>query len=215
MPTALTSLPWFHRIPLPDGTITPGVDDSASKLAAIRLPEDLTGKAVLDIGAWDGFFSFECELRGASRVLAVDSYSWGGGGWGNKGCFEVARRMLGSRVEDLNADLFDLSSHHIGRFDVVLFLGVLYHLKHPWRALEIVADLTAPGGLAIIETHTDLNEIGRPAMALYPTDELNRDGSNWCGPNRAAVEAMLRDVGFREVAAEALPHQRAVFHASK
>ena len=69
---------WFHRIDLGHGVVTPGLDDTPAKLARLKLPESFAGKSVLDIGAWDGFFSFEAERRGASRVLAVDSFCWTG-----------------------------------------------------------------------------------------------------------------------------------------
>ena len=72
---------------------------------------------VLDIGAWDGFFSFECERRGASRVVAADYYSWHDAGWGTKAGFQLAREALQSRVEDVDIDVMDLSPERIGTFD--------------------------------------------------------------------------------------------------
>ena len=65
---------WFHSIPLDDGTVTPGLDSSMDKLEQVCLPKDLSGKTVLDIGAWDGFFSFQAEKAGAERVLATDHF---------------------------------------------------------------------------------------------------------------------------------------------
>ena len=79
----------------------------------------------------------------------------------------------------------------------MLFLGVLYHLKHPWVALERVASVC--DGLLILETHADLLDLRRPAMALYPGDEVAGDASNWWGPNLAALKAMLREEGFARV----------------
>ena len=73
---------WFHSIPLDDGTVTPGLDSSMDKLEQVCLPKDLSGKTVLDIGAWDGFFSFQAEKAGAKRVLATDHFCWSGPGWG-------------------------------------------------------------------------------------------------------------------------------------
>jgi tRNA (mo5U34)-methyltransferase len=73
---------WYHTIDLGDGVVTRGVDDTPLRLARIGLPDSLAGLSVLDIGAWDGFFSFEAERRGAARVLATDHYSWHGVGWG-------------------------------------------------------------------------------------------------------------------------------------
>src|SRR6266571_950732 len=143
------------------------------------------------------FYSFEAERRGAPRVLATDSFSWGGGGWGTKAGFELAKKTLGSKVESLDVDVLDLSPDRIGTFDLVLCLGVLYHMRHPLLALERVFGVTKER--LILETHVDLLWNHRPAMAFYPNAELHRDSTNWCGPNPAAIEAMLRTVGFRRV----------------
>jgi tRNA (mo5U34)-methyltransferase len=193
---------WFHTIDLGDGIVTPGRDESARKLSWIGLPRDLSGLSVLDVGAWDGFFSFEAERRGAARVVAVDGPAWrepawGPGGYGTKAGFELARRALGSSVEDRELDLEDISPETVGRFDVVLFLGVLYHLKHPWPVLERVASVC--DDLLIVETHADLLDLRRPAMAMYPGAELAGDASNWWGPNIPALVAMLHEEGFAQV----------------
>jgi tRNA (mo5U34)-methyltransferase len=194
---AVNEIAWYHRIDLGNGLVTPGTDDSQDRLQKIALPEDLRGWSVLDVGAWDGFFSFEAERRGASRVLATDSYSWDGGGWGTQAGFQLARRALNSRVEDQKIDVLDLSPERVGVFDLTLFLGVLYHMRHPLLALERVASVT--GKMLILDTHVDLLDHARPLMAFYPNRELNDDPTNWWGPNPAAVEAMLQTVGFREV----------------
>ena len=188
---------WFHRIDLGRGIVTPGDDDTPAKLATLGFPDDLGGKTVLDIGAWDGFFSFEAERRGASRVLATDSFCWGGPGWGTKAGFDLARKALGSRVEDKEIDVLDISPETVGMHDVVLFLGVLYHMRHPLLALEKLFSVT--GEMAIVETGVDLNFYWQPAMAFYPGSEAAGDPTNWWGPNAAAVAAMLKDVGFRTV----------------
>ncbi len=160
-------------------------------------------------------------------------------GWGTKAGFTLAREALRSRVEDVDIDVMDLSPERVGTFDVVLFLGVLYHLPHPLLALERVASVARD--LLILETVVDMVGVRRPAAAFYPTRELNNDPTNWWGPNVPAVEAMLQSVGFRQVetvspqrsalyrAARAVSHQlrgkdrmdlafrrdRAVFHARK
>lgn len=187
---------WYHQLDLGGGVRTPGVNDPSEHFDRLHLPA-LGGKSVLDIGAWDGAYSFEAERRGAGRVLATDSFSWDGGGWGTKAGFELAREALGSSVEDRTIDPFSLDPADIGVFDVVLFLGVLYHVKDPIGALERVASVT--GELAIVETEVDLMLLRRPAAALYPTTQLNADPTNWWGLNPAAVVGLLRAVGFRRV----------------
>jgi len=191
------ALRWYHTIDLRNGIVTRGIDDTPLRLARLELPASFAGQTVLDIGAWDGFFSFEAERRGASRVVAADYYSWHGGGWGTKAGFELARATLGSKVEDVDIDVMDLSPDRIGTFDVVFFLGVLYHLRHPLLALERIASVTR--SLIVLETVVDMVGIRRPAAAFYPRRELNNDPTNWWGPNVPALQAMLRDVGFDEV----------------
>ena len=200
-PTATQSevaaIHWFHTIDLGAGVVTRGLDDSPRKLALIGMPERLDGRAVLDVGAWDGFFSFEAERRGAAKVVAVDSYSWSGDGWGKKDGFNLARRILGSKVEDRELEVLDLRPETLGTFDLVLCLGVLYHMRYPLEALERVASVTA--NQLILETHVDLLHRKTPAMAFYPDRELDGDPTNWWGPNPAALEGMLREVGFTRI----------------
>jgi tRNA (mo5U34)-methyltransferase len=186
---------WWHRIELPGGYVTPGHDRSAEKLAALRLP-DLTGKTVLDVGAFDGYFSFAAERLGASRVVALDTYAWRRPG--GKDGFEYARRALSSKVEDVEVEVLDISPETVGRFDVVLFLGVLYHMRHPLLALERMAAVT--DGLLVVETLVDMTFLRSPAVAFYPW-KMFGDDTNWWGPNRAAVLGMLGSVGFERVVA--------------
>src|SRR5882672_3671420 len=150
------ALRWYHTIDLGQGVVTRGVDDTPLRLACLDLPASLSGLSVLDVGAWDGFFSLEAERRGAARVVAADHYAWHGVGWGTgagKAGFQLAREARASRVEDEDIDVMDLSPERVGMFDVVLFLGVLYHLPHPLLALERVASVT--GGVLILETVVD------------------------------------------------------------
>ncbi len=193
----VAELRWYHTIDLGNGIVTPGVDDSPVRLSRLDLPASFDGCTVLDIGAWDGFFSFEAERRGAARVVASDFYSWHGDGWGSKAGFELARTALGSKVEDVDIDVMDLSPERVGEFDVVFFLGVLYHLRHPLLALERIAAVTR--GLLILETVVDMVGIRRPAAAFYQGRDLNNDPTNWWGPNVPALHAMLKEVGFAEV----------------
>jgi tRNA (mo5U34)-methyltransferase len=195
----VSELKWHHSIDLGHGIVTPGQDNSPRKLARLQLPASLTGKSVLDVGAWDGFFSFEAERRGAKRVLATDSYSWNGShDWGDKRGFQLAREVLGSKVEDQDIDILDLSPERVGgTYDVVFFLGVLYHMRHPMLSVERVASITKE--MVVLETAVDMLSCRRAAMAFYPGDELGNDATNWCGPNPQAVVGMLKVAGFKRV----------------
>jgi tRNA (mo5U34)-methyltransferase len=195
---AVGRLRWHHSMDLGQGVVTPGGDATLDKLAMLDFPASMAGKTVLDIGAWDGFFSFEAERRGASRVVAMDYDCWlQAEGHPSKAGFELARRALRSSVEDVTLDVMELDPPRVGSFDVVLFLGVLYHLRHPLLALERVFSVTRE--LLILETHVTRLGTRRPAMVFYPGDELGGDRTNWWGPNQPAVVAMLHDVGFRDV----------------
>ena len=193
----VAKISWFHTMNLGNGIITPGVDDTPKKLLSLGIPSDLSGKSVLDIGAWNGFFSFEAERRGAARVVALDSYCWSGEGWGTKEGFDLARRALASKVEDTEMEVLDISPEKIGTFDLVLFLGVLYHMKYPLLVLEKVASVTREQ--LILETEVDLCGLMSPAAAFYAGDELNKDNTNWWAPNPRALIDMLKVVGFKRV----------------
>jgi tRNA (mo5U34)-methyltransferase len=202
----IARIKWFHSMDLGRGLVTKGVIDVAAALRQYQLPADLTGKTFLDIGAWDGAFSFEAERRGAKRVLATDWFIWKGMGWGSKQGFETARRALQSKVEDLTMDVYDMSPEKIGKWEVVLFAGVLYHLKNPLLALEHVASVTSD--LLVLETAIDFRFCRRPTVAFYPDRELNDDPTNWCAPNLSALKAMLQACGFREIR---VVHKTSVF----
>jgi tRNA (mo5U34)-methyltransferase len=184
---------WHHQIDLGNGIITPGGDKSARKLAALKLPP-LQGKTVLDVGACDGYFSFAAERMGAERVVALDSVVWQKR---SKDPFEIARRRLQSNVEDVELEVLDISPETVGMFDVVLFLGVLYHMRDPMAALEAVASVTKD--LLVVETLADMTWSPRKAVAFYPGNYLGGDHSNWWGPNQAAAVAMIEEFGFKEV----------------
>ena len=112
-------------------------------------------------------------------------------------------------------NLYDIPSNGIGTFDIVLFLGVLYHLKEPYTALEILYDITED--LLIVETHMDALDYNKPAMVIYQGG--NADPSNWWFPNPSAVITMLKTVGFSEVREVGrwvtIGGTRGAFHARK
>jgi tRNA (mo5U34)-methyltransferase len=212
----INSLPWFHSIDLGGGIVTPG----RTSLEVLRTTADavfegtLEGKTVLDIGCYNGAYSFEAVRRGAKRVLATDHFVWQADPRIRE-AFDLARAFAAPDVEAMVADLDDLTPQSVGRFDVVLFLGVLYHLRHPLLALERIADLATE--TLVVETHMDATDADRPTMIFYPGVELNGDPSNWWGPNPACVKAMLHDVGFRQVDYQPNPmhSNRGLFHARR
>lgn len=203
---------WFHRMELAPGIVTEGIYDPTRTLARLGLPHDLSGRRVLDVGAWDGFYSFECERRGAAEVVATDDYSWGGDGWGTQDGFNLAREAFGSKVRDLRVDPVDLNTHQLGApYDVVLLLGVLYHLRDPIRVLERVRAIT--GGLLILETEVGMLLTRRPSAEFFPGSELNLDPTNWWAPNVPAIKGMLHAVGFDDVRVQW--HRRLPVRAAK
>jgi tRNA (mo5U34)-methyltransferase len=197
--TRVAAIRWYHRMDLP-GVTTPGVSATSRGLPRLAFPASLAGKTVLDIGAWDGFYSFEAARRGASRVLATDSFAWSGVSWGSKDGFLLARRALGfeGAVEDRMIDVMDLDPDVLGEtFDVTLFLGVLYHLENPLAAIARVASVTR--GLLILETETSLNWLRYPAARFFPGVELNDDNTNFFSFNRRALIGMLQSAGFTRI----------------
>src|SRR5580693_3219735 len=135
----------YHSIELPDGSVLRGLQSLEYlrwRLDLFGLPMDLRGKRVLDVGAWDGWFSFECERRGA-EVVAVDCVAMD--------TFLEAKQLIGSKVEYLTLDVNELSARRLGTFDIVLFFGVLYHLRHPLLGLEKAVELSTD--LVLIESY--------------------------------------------------------------
>ena len=224
---------WCHSIDLGFSVMTPGIktpESQATELRSLHLP-DLRGKSVLDIGAWDGLYSFLAEERGAARVVACDWYVWAldreakdrykaecrAAGvppqgfdrvpelWrhddlpGKRG-FDLARAARNSRVEPLVANYMTLNAADVGRFDVVLYLGVLYHMEDPLAALRRVRELT--GGTAVIETEAIvIGGFERTAMSEFfpPEAKLSDDPTNFWAPNAPCLVALCRTAGFSHV----------------
>lgn len=210
----ITTLPWWHQIDFGEGLISPGrcSIDVLRAQADIYFPPRLDGLTVLDIGCWDGFNSFEAYRRGAARVLATDHAVWHPPFWGDRRSFDLARAHVAPAVEVLDIDIPDLSVEKVGAFDVVLFAGVLYHLKNPLAALELIKPLVK--ATLIVETHMDALKVVEPAAIFY-THGYGGDGSNWWGPNRACVEGMLHRTGYSDIRFTQHPHnaERGIFHA--
>jgi len=223
---------WWHSIELADGLFTPGGKSPEvlqNELAGMQLP-NLRGKTVLDIGAWDGFFSFTAERLGAKRVVALDHYVWSFDNqayweyindckakgvkpqpyhtipsiWrpdtlpGKRG-FDTAHRILGSKVDSVVGDIMTIDLDQLGTFDVVLFLGVLYHMEDPVAAMRRVAQVARD--LVVMETAASCVPGYEEASLweFYPTTELGGDPTNWWAPNAKALRDVCEAAGFSEV----------------
>jgi tRNA (mo5U34)-methyltransferase len=207
---------WHHSIDLGGGLVTPGRKSSAvcsAEAGVIFDRVDLQGHSVLDVGACNGYFSFEAKRRGAGRVLATDSYCWRHPEIRGRETFDLARGVLGADVETTEIAAAEMTPQAIGEFDVVLFLGVFYHCYDAIESLAKVARLAKH--VLIVETHLDMRKVGRPAMAFYPGAEINGDSTNWWGPNELCMEALLRGHEFKTIETAVHPtyEHRAVFHA--
>jgi tRNA (mo5U34)-methyltransferase len=218
---------WYHKIALPDGTITPGwAPLDAAKYA---IPDDLSGKRVLDVGAWDGYWTWEALKRGAGEVVAIDDFSDQLGlsvdrthTWDT---FDLCRKAFGftdkrpksstfanskdQLVTRLDRSVYRLSD--LGTFDVVFFFGTLYHLKHPMLALEQIAAVCV-GELyvesAICDDYSPYHggighgyAGGQMITEFYPGAQYGDNPSNWWVPTLQSLGAMVESSGFKTVRA--------------
>ena len=188
---------WYHSFELPDGTFIDGfmtVEQQKRRYAQFPIPDDLSGKRLLDIGAWDGWFSFEAARHGAD-VTAIDCVE--------QPTFLDIQARLGSKVDYRIMDFLELPAAGLGTFDIVFFLGVLYHVRHPLLALEMVCALTRD--VAIVDSFvTDPDDWQEhtgeiPTMEFYELDELGNQFGNWVGPTVECLLAMCRAAGFARV----------------
>lgn len=182
---------WYQSIPLDSDYTTPGEtgDSEQRKLEMMQLPEDLRGKTVLDIGCNEGFFSFEVERRGAERILAVDKSS------AAEEKFNLVKKIFGSKVEFKSLDLLDTNPPEIGRFDIVFFLAVLHHMRHPLLALDRVYELTKEYALieyveAVPQEHKDLSALVR---------KMSKKGHLHMLPTRQFALEVLTHAGFKKI----------------
>lgn len=217
---------WYHSIDLGNGVITKG---SGVQETGTEIFPDVRGRSVLDIGAWDGKFSFLAERSGAVRVCALDHYAWGvdfkarGAYWneciekgilpdqtrdetdfwqpdlpGRRG-FDFAKAALGSQVEPVVADFQTIDLDTLGTFDVVLYLGVLYHMKEPLTCLERVRAVT--NEVAVIETEAvHLHGLEHEVLLQFHAGmSLRVDYGNWYVPTMQALHNLCRVAGFSMV----------------
>lgn len=206
----------YHRFEVEPGLFTPGtfIDVVPSAcLDEIGIPGDLAGLRALDIGAWDGAFTFELLRRGA-RVTALDIQD------PNVTVFNAVREILDANVDYVRASVYDLDQATHGVFDLVLFAGVYYHLKHPGLALQRIREVLAENGRMYIEgatcseylaatmaralpgvtTDQLLELVDRLPMSIFDAEKkIYPHWSNWWFPTTSCLKAMLRDCGFAEV----------------
>ena len=203
--------PWFHNMVLDGIETAPGHflgDYPRAKFRrfAAALPADLAGRTVLDVGCNAGFYAFEMARRGAARVVGIDTDPR------YLAQARLAAEVLGHAIELRELDVYCVADLR-ERFDVVLFMGVLYHLRHPLLALDRLYDHAA-ADLLIFQSMLRGPKLVPPVAADYPFAEtaiFERPGhpamyfvekqyagdwTNWWIPNRAGVEAMLRSAGF-------------------
>lgn len=170
------------------------------RLARFQLPEDLRGKRALDIGAWDGWFGFELERRGA-EVVSIDR-------WDNPRYREM-HAALGSRAEYKQLNVYDLDPAKLGRFDIVLFLGVLYHLKHPLLALERVCSVTdefaAVESFALTDRFLPGMDVEQHSLLrFFEREEFGGQFDNWFAPTPRCLVEMCRTAGFARAELQAV-----------
>lgn len=202
---------WFHNIDLrgvktaPDHFLGDYPNVKFQRFAH-ALPNDLTGKSVLDIGCNAGFYSIEMKRRGAERVVGIDS---------DERYLAQARyasKVLGRNIEFRNMSVYDVAS--LGeKFDVVIFMGVLYHLRHPLLALDLLYENVVKDLLVFQSMQRGSNQVEplKTDYDFWETDvfqnnafpqmyfiehRYSNDPTNWWIPNRACMEAMLRSSGF-------------------
>jgi tRNA (mo5U34)-methyltransferase len=206
--------PWFHNIELEGVRTAPNHflgDYPAVKFQrfADAIPRDLAGKSVLDIGCNGGFYSIEMKRRGAARVLGIDFDA------DYLAQARFAADILGLDIEFAKMSVYDVGA--IGeRFDLVVFMGVLYHLRHPLLALDLIHEHVA-GDLMLFQSmqrgsqnvdpletnynfwQTELFDSPGFPKLHFIENRYADDPTNWWVPNRACTEAMLRSAGFEIV----------------
>lgn len=195
----LAEYSFYQTVDLGNGIKTPGLPIGAQQQKILDLINsmDLRGKSVVDLGCANGLFALAAENRGAGPILAIDHTKH------NIECLEtVILPHLESKITPMHMNVLELNSEAHGRFDVVVFAGVLYHLKYPFSALKVVRDIVKDGGSLILETgiFDDFNS----RAALYcpsPVDTpyKGRGGNSCSFFNEKALYENLQYFGFKVI----------------
>jgi tRNA (mo5U34)-methyltransferase len=197
---------WFHTFALSPGVYTPGIARDHGYRLPVLGADRFAGRSVLDVGAFDGFYSFVAESRGASRVVAVDNeqyIDWVQGRFGvtlEAGAgFRAIAQLAGSAVEYHQMDAFDVGQ--LGeRFDVALCFGMLHRVTDPITMLRVLADLLTPGGEIVLETYGSRLPAESPALEVHePGDVYARDDFVYWGFNPTSLRRLARVVGLSDV----------------
>jgi tRNA (mo5U34)-methyltransferase len=170
---------------------------------AAGVPGDLSGRAVLDVGTANGGAAFVAERRGAERIVALDIYppTWFG--------FDRLAACLKSSVEYVQGTVYELPGLVEGGFDDILFLGVLYHLRHPLLALDALRAVAHDAADVYLETAVADSELAQRAAAslvrFYRGDELGEDASNWFSPTMRTLEEWCASSGYEVLSCAGAP----------
>jgi tRNA (mo5U34)-methyltransferase len=205
---------WFQKIEVFPGYYSPGWSDPMEdKLPYFGLPPDMTGMRVLDIGCAEGFFSFEAEKRGAREVIGIDSFP------DSVRRFNIVKAARQSNATAFLMNVYDLEPKRLGTFDLVLFYGVFYHLKHPQLSLERIRSICT--GSLLFQTHIYEEPAirGTPWARFYPHGIMSGDDKQLFDPtvfwlfNSTCCLAMLDHVGFTDLRVISNDPQPFVVHA--
>jgi SAM-dependent methyltransferase len=183
---------FYHCVELGPGVVTPGWQDAIPlqrPVSNLIKSLDLAGKSVLDVGCRDGLFSFEVERRGAAPILGIDNDL-------SRPAVEFLIPYLQSSVRMVQMNLYDLEVHPDERYDVVIFAGVLYHLRFPFYGLKRIADAVKPGGLMILETAILLGHHRYPFLYCPRPEDSPYEPTSVTFFNHLGLIAAVESVGF-------------------
>jgi tRNA (mo5U34)-methyltransferase len=186
---------WFHRIPLPGGIVTPGDITPSKTILSMMDTIDFTGKSVLDIGCWDGFWSFEAERRGATTVFATDDVTQRP--VRNQPTFSIASGLKKSHaIYRPNISVYDIDTLEKKDFDIVLYFGVYYHLKHPLLAFSKLRRICKDGAILLTEGPAFGSRTNSFAKFYYRQWWVG-DRSNWWVPSIKCLKEMIECSYFK------------------